>query len=54
MALLVNLHIALYISYLRVFLADISAMCTTRQDFTIMFRKSLFLDDLQVCPFSCE
>ena len=54
MASPINLHIALCISYLRVFLTDIYAMCTTRQDLSKMFRKSLFLDDLQVCPFSCE
>jgi len=49
-----NLHIALYISCLRAFFTDISVMCTTRQDLSNMFHKSLFLDDLQVCPFSCE
>lgn len=54
MASLVNSHIALYISYLRVFLIDIFVMCTTRQDLSNIFRKSLNLDDLQVCPFSCE
>ena len=49
-----DLIISLFTSRLGCVFADASVMCTTQQDFSPVFCKSLFLDDLQVCPFPCE
>ena len=49
-----DLLISLFTSRLGCFSADAFVMCTTQQDFSPVFCKSLFLDDLQVCPFPCE